>query len=55
MVSHCCFGSVTASVALFSDKVEQVTTERTADEVAAEIKRRLAVASESEQDGEPLH
>ena len=43
------------TVALFSDKVEQVTTERTADEVAAEIKRRLAVASESEQDGEPLH
>ena len=43
------------TVALFSDKVEQVTTERTADEVAAEIKRRLAVAAESEQDGEPLH
>ena len=43
------------TVALFSDKVEQITTERTADEVAAEIKRRLAVASESEQDGEPLH
>ena len=43
------------TVALFSDKVEQVTTERTAEEVAAEIKRRLAVAAESEQDGEPLH
>ena len=43
------------TVALFSDKVEQITTERTADEVAAEIKRRLAVAAESEQDGEPLH
>lgn len=43
------------TVALFSDKVEQVTTERTADEVAAEIKRRLAVAAESDQDGEPLH
>ncbi len=42
------------TVALFSDKVEQVT-ERTAEEVAAEIKRRLAVAAESEQDGEPLH
>jgi len=43
------------TVALFSDKVEQVTTERTADEVAAEIKRRLAVAAESDQDSEPLH
>ena len=43
------------TVALFSDKAEQVTTERTAEEVAAEIKRRLAVAAESEQDGEPLH
>jgi len=43
------------TVALFSDKVEQVTTERTADEVAAEIKRRLAVAAGSDQDGEPLH
>ena len=43
------------TVALFSDMLEQVTTERTADEVAAEIKRRLAVAAESEQDGEPLH
>jgi len=43
------------TVALFSDKVEQVTTERTAEEVAAEIQRRLAVAAESEQDGEPLH
>ena len=40
------------AVALFSDKVEQVTTERTAEEVAAEIQKRLAKAEES---NEPLH
>ena len=40
------------TVALFSDKVEQVTTERTAEEVAAEIQKRLAKAEES---NEPLH
>ena len=40
------------TVALFSDKGEQVTTERTAEEVAAEIQKRLAKAEES---NEPLH
>jgi len=40
------------TVALFSDKVEQVTTERTAEEVAAEIQKRLQKVEES---NEPLH
>jgi hypothetical protein len=44
------------SVALFTDKLEQTTDDRTADDVAAEIERRLAQANaNSDREGSDLH
>ena len=44
------------SVALFTDKLEQTSDDRTADDVAAEIERRLAQANaNSDREGSDLH
>ena len=44
------------TVAMFSDKQVVETTDRSPEEVAAEIERRLAEANKNSQsDGEPLH